>query len=150
MKKERPYISTRIVMADDDGDDRIITRDAFKENFILNHLDFCDDGRDLLDYLRKEGRHAGGTHTLPGLILLDLNMPRMDGREALKVLKSDAQLMHIPVVVLSTSDTEEDINSAYRMGASSFVTKPVSFDHFIEMTQHIGNYWFSTVKLPSE
>lgn len=140
-----------IVLADDDPDDRMMAREAFEEGRILNPLDMVGDGEELIEYLRREGRYADRAGRLPGLILLDLNMPRMDGREALAVLKADPQLRRIPVVVLTTSKSEEDLIRSYDLGVNSFCIKPVTFEGLVELVRSLGHYWLSVVELaPSE
>jgi len=146
--KERKPIA--ILVADDDPDDRQMTKEALEENYLLNDLRFVVDGEELLHYLRREGKYADPQASpRPGLILLDLNMPRMDGREALKKIKSDPTLRRIPVIVLTTSKTEEDILRSYNLGVNCFITKPVSFKDLIEVTRSIGQYWFEIVELPT-
>ena len=138
-----------ILLADDDEDDRLMTRDALRDARLHNDLRFCIDGVDLLDYLHRRGRYASdGSAPRPGLILLDLNMPRMDGREALREIKGDPALRSIPVVVLTTSKAEEDIYRTYDLGVNSFITKPVQFDGLVEVMKALGKYWFEIVELP--
>ena len=139
-----------ILMADDDADDRDLTRDAMKESRISSELRCVEDGEELLDYLNRRGRYTEPqTAPVPGLILLDLNMPRKDGREALAEIKSDPALRHIPVVVLTTSKAEEDIYRTYDLGVNSFITKPVTFDGLVGVMRTLGTYWFEIVELPS-
>lgn len=135
-------------MADDDPDDRMLTKDALSENKLANDLHFVEDGEELLDYLYQRGNYNESNAPKPGLILLDLNMPKLDGREALKVIKSDPQLKRIPIVVLTTSKAEEDILKTYDLGVNSFITKPVTFDDLVTVTREIGKYWFGIVVLP--
>lgn len=135
-----------ILMADDDADDRMLTKDALEESRVLNDLRFVEDGEELMEFLRRQGRHADAPR--PGLILLDLNMPRKDGREALKEIKADPDLRRIPVVVMTTSKAEEDIFRSYDLGASSFITKPVTFDRLVELMRTLGQYWVEFVELP--
>jgi len=140
-----------ILIADDDPDDRELTRDALQECRLANDVHFVEDGEQLLDYLNRRGayqKHAG--EPLPGLILLDLNMPRMDGREALKEIKANRELRRIPVVVLTTSKAEEDILRTYDLGVNSYVTKPVTFESLVETIKVLGKYWFEIVELPVE
>src|SRR5690606_24679711 len=118
---------------DDDADDRMLTKDALAESRVLNELKFVEDGEELMDYLKRRGRFTDEADApRPGLILLDLNMPKKDGREALKEIKSDPDLRRIPIVVMTTSKAEEDIFRSYDFGASSFITKPVTFDRLVE------------------
>lgn len=138
-----------ILMADDDADDRMLTRDALQESRVLNELRFVEDGEELMDYLHRRGKYADSDSSpKPGLILLDLNMPKKDGREALKEIKSDPNLRRIPVVIMTTSKAEEDIFRSYDFGASSFITKPVTFDRLVDLMKAIGEYWVEFVELP--
>lgn len=149
LKKDGKMIT--ILLADDDPDDRQLTRDAFVENRLANDLDTVEDGEELLDYLHRRGRHSDlKDKALPGLILLDLNMPRKDGREALREIKADPELRRIPVVVLTTSKAEEDILRSYDLGVNSYVTKPVTFKSLVELVKVLGRYWFEVVELPRE
>jgi CheY-like chemotaxis protein len=139
-----------ILLADDDEDDRELTREALEDARLANDLRCVVDGQDLMDYLRGEGRHA--TSELhaprPGIILLDLNMPKKDGREALAEIKADPTLRGIPVVVLTTSKDEQDILRSYDLGVSSFITKPVTFVGLVEAMRAWSHYWFELVELP--
>lgn len=140
-----------IVMADDDEDDRIFAQEALEEARLANSIDFVEDGEELMDYLHKRGKYENGnTPNRPGLILLDLNMPRKDGREALKEIKADPNLRQIPVVVLTTSKAQEDIFRTYDLGVSSFITKPVSFEGLVDIMKTLSKYWFEIVSLPME
>ena len=140
-----------ILMADDDADDRLLAKDALNECKITNALHFVENGEELLDYLRQEGKYASLANTpRPGLILLDLNMPRKDGREALQEIKADPKLRSIPVVVLTTSKAETAISRIYELGANSFITKPVSFDALIKVMGDLVHYWFELVELPPQ
>ena len=141
--------SFTILLADDDPDDRLMTREALEEAHVSNPLHTVEDGEELLDYLFARNKFAADPPPRPGLILLDLNMPRVDGREALAVIKGDESLRRIPVVVLTTSRAEEDIFRTYDLGVNSFITKPVSFDRLVEVMSSLGNYWLDTVALPS-
>lgn len=138
-----------ILMADDDPDDRLLVQDAFDEIRLANPLVFVEDGIELMDYLRRSGvyTHLAGT-PLPGLILLDLNMPKKDGRETLKEIKQDPALRTIPVVVLTTSNAEEDILRTYDLGSNSFIVKPVTFDKLVEIIRKVTQYWLEIVRLP--
>ena len=136
-----------ILLADDDEDDRFLTREAFRQQFPVSEMEFVEDGEELMEYLRRTGRYETSEHLLPELILLDLNMPRKDGREALQEIKTDHQLRHIPVIVLSTSDAQDDIEKSYFWGANSFITKPSSFQKLMDVTNAIGQYWFNVVKI---
>ena len=138
-----------ILMADDDADDRMLTHDALEESRVLNELRFVEDGEELMDYLTRKGKYSNPDDSpRPGLILLDLNMPKKDGREALKEIKSDPNLRRIPVVIMTTSKAEEDIFRSYDFGASSFITKPVTFDRLVELMRTLGEYWVEFVELP--
>ena len=138
-----------ILMADDDADDRMLTKDALEESRVLNELRFVEDGEELMEYLTRKGKYANPDDSpRPGLILLDLNMPKKDGREALKEIKSDPNLRRIPVVIMTTSKAEEDIFRSYDFGASSFITKPVTFDRLVELMRTLGEYWVEFVELP--
>ena len=140
-----------IVLADDDPDDRQLTGDAFKENRLANSLDCVEDGEELMDYLHRRGKFSNLSNApLPGLILLDLNMPRKDGREALKELKANPEFRRIPIVVLTTSKAEEDILRSYDLGVNSYITKPVTFKSLVEIVKVLGRYWFEVVELPPE
>ncbi len=143
--------SIHIVMAEDDPDDRMLTRRALKKSRLVNTLDTVEDGEELMDYLHRRGRYGGeNAPPRPGLILLDLNMPRMDGREALARIKSDPELRRIPVIVLTTSEAEQDILDSYDLGVNAYVTKPVSFEGLVNALRALGGFWFEIVKLPSE
>ena len=138
-----------ILMADDDDDDYLLTQKALKQSKLLNTLCRVNDGEELLDYLNRRGDFSNGAeHPRPGVILLDLNMPRKDGREALKEIKSDPELCDIPIVVFTTSKAEEDIFKSYQLGVNSFITKPVTFEGLIKVMQTLGRYWFEIVELP--
>lgn len=139
-----------ILMAEDDPDDRLMTEQALRQNRLVNDLRFVEDGQELMSYLRREGsyRDAPQRAPRPGLILLDLNMPRKDGREALKEIKADPDLRRIPVLVLTTSRAEEDVVRSYDLGVNSFITKPVSFEALVEVMKVIGFYWLEIVELP--
>jgi CheY-like chemotaxis protein len=140
-----------ILMADDDEDDILLTQKALQKGKLLNTLYSVRDGEELLDYLLHQGEYTDPTKApRPGIILLDLNMPRKDGREALKQIKAHEELRDIPIVVFTTSKAEEDIYRTYALGVSSFITKPVTFEALIEVMQTLGKYWFEVVTLPSE
>jgi len=138
-----------ILLADDDADDRMLAREALEESRLVNELRFVEDGEQLLDYLYRRGEYADPAKSpRPGLILLDLNMPRKDGREALREIKADPVLRQIPVVVLTTSKAEEDIYRTYDLGVNSFITKPVDFEGLVQVMKALGRYWFEIVELP--
>lgn len=139
-----------ILIADDDADDRMLIEDAFRESRLSNPLAFVENGEELLQYLRSEGKFAGRDNRhMPRLILLDLNMPKMDGRTALRHLKADPDLRRIPVVVLTTSKAEEDILRTYDLGVSSFITKPVTFQGLVDVVRALNSYWIEIVELPA-
>jgi len=141
--------SVVILMADDDADDRIMTREALEESKLTNEFRVVENGEELMDYLRRRGQYADPESSpRPGVILLDLNMPRMDGREALKEIKADPELRRIPVVILTTSKAEEDIYRTYDLGANSYIMKPVTFDGLVEVMRGLGRYWVEIVELP--
>lgn len=147
---DRHKIPITILICDDDEDDRMLTQKAIEGAHISNALHFVEDGEDLLDYLHQRGRYGGetGSAPRPGLILLDLNMPRMGGREALKLIKGDSTLADIPIVVLSTSSSDEDVVRSYQLGVNSFITKPVTFTGLVEAMHVLGRYWLEIVELP--
>jgi CheY-like chemotaxis protein len=139
-----------ILLADDDPDDRQLAQDALSECRLANEIHFVEDGEQLMDYLLRRGQYAAhAKEPLPGLILLDLNMPRKDGREALKEIKAHPELRRIPVVVLTTSKAEEDILRTYDLGVNSYITKPVTFESLVEIIKVLGRYWFEIVELPA-
>lgn len=135
-------------MADDDDDDFLLTKKALKASKLLNTLVRVNDGEELLDYLLNKGEYEGKETLRPGIILLDLNMPRKDGREALKEIKEQEHLRNIPVVVFTTSKAEEDVFRSYQLGVNSFITKPVTFNNLLEVMKSLGRYWFEIVELP--
>ncbi|WP_323762457.1 response regulator [Maricaulis sp.] len=139
-----------ILMVDDDPDDRLLFKEACEEVRLRNPLDFLENGEQLVDYLKRRGSYADLAGTpFPGIILLDLNMPLKDGREALEEIKADAELRHIPVIVLTTSKDEDDILSSYGLGASSYIVKPISLDRLMRVVNSIGEYWVQIVEVPS-
>jgi CheY-like chemotaxis protein len=147
MRRER--IPITILLADDDEEDLQMTQEALQESRLGNDLRFTLDGEELMDYLLRRGRYADPADSpTPGLILLDLNMPKMDGREALAEIKGNPDLRKIPVIVLTTSRAEEDIFRTYDLGVSSFITKPVTFDGLVEAMKVLSEYWFEIVELP--
>jgi len=138
-----------ILMAEDDPDDRLLIREALREAHFMNEARFVEDGEELLDYLFRRGKYKDPTNSpRPSLILLDLNMPRKDGREALEEIKSNMELKRIPVVVLTTSHDEEDINHTYMIGVSGYITKPVRQEELVNVMRTLGHYWFEMVELP--
>lgn len=146
MANKRPIV---ILVADDDEEDRMLVKDALEESRLANNLQFVVDGEDLLAYLRNQGKYADKQRfPTPGLILLDLNMPRKDGREAVREIKADPHLRIIPIVVLTTSKAEEDVIKTYDLGVSSFITKPITFSALVDIMRTLGKYWFEIVELP--
>ncbi|WP_254511554.1 response regulator [Anatilimnocola floriformis] len=138
-----------ILMADDDADDRQMTLEAFSESRLANDLRFVEDGAELMDYLCRRNKFSDpASSPRPGLILLDLNMPKKDGREALREIKADPKLRNIRVVVMTTSKAEEDIVRTYDLGAESYVTKPVTFTSLVDVVRTLGKYWLEIVELP--
>ena len=138
-----------ILMADDDEDDRLMAKEAMQEARLLNDVHFVKDGVELMEYLCYQGEYTHDNAPRPDLILLDLNMPRKDGREALQEIKADPELRQIPIVVLTTSKADEDIYRTYDLGVNSYITKPVSFEGLVEVMKTLTSYWFHIVRLPS-
>jgi two-component system, chemotaxis family, response regulator Rcp1 len=137
-----------VLLVEDNPGDVRLTREALKEGKVRNNLYVVSDGTEALSFLRREGDHAGAVR--PDLILLDLNLPRMDGRQVLEEIKGDPELRMIPVVILTSSQAEQDILKAYDLHANCYVTKPVDLDQFITVVQSIESFWFTIVKLPPE
>lgn len=150
MMQDKHKIPITILICDDDEDDRMLTQQALEDAHISNDLRFVEDGEQLLEYLYQRGQFSGetGAAPRPGLILLDLNMPKMDGREALQRIKGDPTLIDIPVVVLTTSGLDADVIRSYRLGVNSFITKPVTFSGLVEAMNVLGRYWLEIVELP--
>jgi two-component system, chemotaxis family, response regulator Rcp1 len=140
------YRQIEILLVEDNPGDVRLTREALAEGKVLNHMSVVDDGVIALDYLRKQGDFSGAPR--PDIILLDLNLPRMDGRELLAIIKSDSEFKSIPVVVLTTSKAEEDILKSYDLHANCFITKPVDLDQFMTVVKSVEEFWFKIVKLP--
>lgn len=139
-----------ILIADDDDDDRLMTREAFEEVRILNEIFFVKDGVELIDYLFRKGKFESPEKSpRPGLILLDLNMPRMDGLEALNIIKKDNYLRSIPVTIFTTSKAEEDVVRSYNLGVNCFITKPVTYTGLVEVVRQLNSFWFELVELPA-
>jgi CheY-like chemotaxis protein len=140
-----------ILMADDDEDDRMLTAEALEESRLSNQIHFVEDGEEAMDYLLRQGKYQDPKLSpRPGLILLDLNMPKKDGREVLRDIKANPKLRRIPVVVLTTSQAESDVYRSYDLGANTYITKPVTFDSMVEVMKVLGRYWFTVVELPPE
>jgi two-component system response regulator len=147
----KPARPITILMADDDADDRLMTREAFEASHLANDLRFVEDGVDLLDYLYRRGKFRDPESSpRPSIILLDLNMPKKDGREALAEIKRDPNLQNIRIIVLTTSKAEEDIFRTYNLGAASYITKPVTFDALVDVVKTLGKYWLEIVELADE
>lgn len=143
--------SISILLAEDDEDDYILIRDALKESRVVNDIHWVKNGEELMDYLLRQGAYKDpNTSPKPYLILLDLNMPKKNGREAIQEIKAHPVLHTIPVIVLTTSQAEEDIIRSYDLGANSYIRKPVSFKDFVETVKMLGKYWFEIVELPVE
>lgn len=136
-----------LLLADDDPDDRMMALEAFAESRLTNPIVTVEDGQELLDYLCGTGKYAGDKPGRPAFILLDLNMPRMDGRQALERIKQDPELRRIPIIVLTTSKAEEDIVRTYDLGVNSFITKPVTFDQLLNVIRDLSRYWLEIVEL---
>jgi CheY-like chemotaxis protein len=148
MDNSNDYLIT-FLMADDDPDDRLLTQRALREYRLKSGMVFVEDGEELMDYLHRRGKYAEpALSPRPGVILLDLNMPRKDGREALKEIKAAPDLRRIPVVILTTSKAEEDMLRCYDLGANAFITKPVTFHALAEMMKVLAMFWFEIVRLP--
>ena len=146
-----PHETIVILLAEDDPDDRMLTIRALQHNRLANDVKWVEDGEELMDYLYHRGPYESpASAPQPGLILLDLNMPRMDGREALQAIKADPELRRIPVVVLTTSHAERDVVQSYDLGVNAFVTKPVTFVELADALKVLGNFWFQIVKLPPQ
>ena len=137
-----------ILLVEDEPADAHLVRSALKENKVLCNMNVVQDGVEVLAYLRREGQYHDVP--FPDLILLDLNMPRMNGREFLAVVKADEELKTIPVVVLTTSDVERDVVASYKLGAAGYITKPVDMDQFIDAIRQLDNYWFVLARLPKK
>ena len=138
-----------ILMADDDEEDCELTREALQDAHLTNEMRFVHDGQQPMDYLKRARRRGDPAYPWPGIVLLDLNMPKKDGREALAEIKADESLRSIPVVVLTTSKDEADVLSTYDLGVSSFITKPVTFGGLVEVMRTWSQYWFEIVELPN-
>jgi CheY-like chemotaxis protein len=144
----RALESSPILMAEDDDGDRLLTRLALERNQVLNPLVTVVNGEELMDYLYRRGKFEGLQAPKPCVVLLDLNMPRMDGREALKAIKSDEWLKKIPVVIMTTSRAPEDLERSYDMGANSYITKPMTFEELVQVVGSLKRYWLEVVELP--
>ncbi|OFY85176.1 MAG: two-component system response regulator [Bacteroidetes bacterium RIFCSPLOWO2_12_FULL_35_15] len=139
-----------ILIADDDSEDRMLIIDALQENNIKNKVQIVENGEELLHYLKNTGNYSNKEiYPLPGVILLDLNMPKMDGREALKEIKGDKNLCSIPLIIFTTSMNDKDVHHSYKFGANSFISKPVTFSSMVNVMESISKYWLETVELPT-
>jgi CheY-like chemotaxis protein len=147
MINENPN-SFDILLVEDEPADANLVRSALRENKVLCNMHHVQDGVEALAFLRREGQYRDAPH--PDLILLDLNMPRMNGREFLAAVKADEELKTIPVVVLTTSDVERDVVASYRLGAAGYITKPVDMEQFIDAIRQLDNYWFVVARLPKK
>jgi CheY-like chemotaxis protein len=137
--------------AEDDSDDRLLAEMAHRESAATNPLTFVCDGEEALEYLRATGRHAGQTGAIkPGIVLLDLNMPGIDGRETLRIIRADPSLRRIPVVILTTSTAQDDINTSYEAGANAYIVKPVGFRDLVRIFQSLSSFWFDISSLAKE
>jgi CheY-like chemotaxis protein len=143
---EQPERQVEILLVEDDPGDVLMTREAFEDYKVRNRLHVVSDGAEALEFLRQEGQYADTPR--PDLVLLDLNLPRMDGRQVLESIKSDPELSSIPVVVLTTSEAEDDVLRSYSLHANAYVTKPVDFERFIEVVRQIDDFFVTVVRLP--
>ncbi|EIV94509.1 response regulator [Frankia sp. QA3] len=143
-----PLVPVEVLLVEDDPGDVLMTREAFEDHKLRNHLNVVSDGVEALAYLRGEGEYAGAPR--PDLILLDLNLPRRDGREVLREVKADERLRRIPVVVLTTSEAEEDVLRSYDLHANAYITKPVDFDRFVAVVRHIDDFFVTVARLPGQ
>ncbi|WP_026261670.1 response regulator [Kiloniella laminariae] len=139
-----------ILLVDDNRDDYEATLRSFHKSSLMNPLYWCKSGQDALDYLHKEGAYGDNRDPLPGIILLDLNMPGIDGRKVLEILKKDSVFKKIPIIILTTSADEKNVDKCYELGASTYIQKPVGFDGLIQATNRIKEYWFGIALLPGE
>ena len=143
--------SITILLAEDDAEDRELIIEAWRRDGLINDIRSVKDGEELLDYFRQKGAYSDPSSApRPGLILLDLNMPKIDGRAALKVMKADPELKRIPVVVMTTSNAEEDVYRSYDVGANAYIVKPINFDSMVEIMKTLRRYWFDIVALPED
>jgi len=145
-ERERAAPPVEILLVEDNPGDVRLTQEALKEGKVYNNLHWAKDGVEALEFLKRQGKHAGAPR--PDIILLDLNLPKKDGREVLAQVKADKELKHIPVVVLTTSEAEEDVLKSYALHANCYVTKPVDLEKFIHVVQSIDRFWLTVVTLP--
>jgi len=147
MTQSLPGRQIEVLLVEDDPGDVLMTREAFEDYKLSNQLHVVNDGAEAMEFLRQEGAHIDAPR--PDLVLLDLNLPRMDGREVLQAIKSDPELANIPVVVLTTSEAEEDVLRSYSLHANAYVTKPVDFERFIQVVRQIDDFFVTVVRLPT-
>lgn len=145
---QRKPTSMTILIADDDTDDRLFMDRALRQSGYTQTIQFVEDGEDLMHYLRRQGRYTEQNAPWPDLLILDLNMPRKNGFQALSEIKDDPKLRRLPVIVMTTSSADEDVIKTYNLGVNSFVTKPFNFNRLVEMVGALKTYWLDTVKLP--
>lgn len=145
---QRKPTSMTILIADDDTDDRLFMDRALRQSGYTQTIQFVEDGEDLMNYLRRQGRYTEQNAPWPDLLILDLNMPRKNGFQALSEIKDDPKLRRLPVIVMTTSSADEDVIKTYNLGVNSFVTKPFNFNRLVEMVGALKTYWLDTVKLP--
>lgn len=147
MTQSLPGRQIEVLLVEDDPGDVLMTKEAFEDYKLSNNLHVVNDGAEAMEFLRRRGEHADAPR--PDLVLLDLNLPRMDGREVLQAIKSDPELASIPVVVLTTSEAEEDVLRSYSLHANAYVTKPVDFERFIQVVRQIDEFFVTVVRLPT-
>jgi two-component system response regulator len=147
MNKQKQYLPVKILLVEDNPGDVRLTKEALRDSKIDVSLEVVEDGNEALEYLQKKGKYANSS--TPDLILLDLDLPHMSGREVLEIVKQDKDLRHIPIVVLTISQSEQDVLRSYDMQANAFVNKPLDLEQFIKAIHSINDFWFSIVKLPS-
>lgn len=146
MNANDPTSAIELLLVEDDPGDVLMTREALNDSKLLNHLHVVDNGEQALDFLRRQGEFIDAPR--PDLVLLDLNLPRLDGREVLAIVKEDPELRTIPIVVLTTSDAEEDVIRSYNLHANAYVTKPVDFDTFVSVVRQVDEFFLTVVRLP--
>ncbi|GAB3964357.1 response regulator [Spirosoma terrae] len=145
---QRKITAMTVLIADDDADDRMFLEQAMRQNGYTQSIEFVENGEQLMEYLRQEGRYNEQNAPWPNLLILDLNMPRKNGFQALSEIKDDPKLRRLPVIVMTTSSTDEDVIKTYNLGVNSFVTKPFNFNRLVEIIGALKTYWMDTVKLP--
>lgn len=150
MKNDKSELKYCVLVADDDVDDQYLLREAFSTTKFDREIVMVNNGEELLDYLNRRGKYSDKDIPFPKIIMLDLNMPKKDGRECLKEIKSNPKFSKIPIVIFSTSNNPEDINQLYELGANSYITKPYSYNELVEIVEALKKYWFSVVKIPDQ